>query len=59
MGKDFERVKEDKKINPKDFIAKVRTAAELEPLDYVIMVFIKNALLTDPEIGFQLIGAYK
>ena len=39
-----ERVKEGKKINPKDLIAKVRAAAELEPLDFVIMGFIRNGL---------------
>ena len=52
MEKDFdeyekeylERVKEGKKINPKDLIAKVRAAAELEPLDFVIMGFIRNGL---------------
>ena len=54
MGKDFERVKEDKKINPKDFIAKVRTAAELEPLDYVIMGFIRNGLSKWSTIGKRI-----
>ena len=52
MEKDFdeyekeylERVKEGKKQNPKDLIAKVRAAAELEPLDFVIMGFIRNGL---------------
>ena len=40
----LERVKEGKKINPKDLIAKVRAAAELEPLDFIIMGLIRNGL---------------
>ena len=62
MGKDLEeyekdyleRVKEGKKINPKDLISKVRTASELEPLDYVIMGLIRNGLSKWARIGKRL-----
>ena len=50
----LDRVKEGKKINPKDLIAKVRTAAELEPLDYVIMGLIRNGLSKWNTIGKRL-----
>ena len=50
----LERVKEGKKINPKDLISKVRTASELEPLDYVIMGLIRNGLSKWGTIGKRL-----